>query len=84
MIGPFSFLVSYVEEKPWTKPQQRKIEESKRLRGERDQIKSIDLRFERWQVIRLLQDFQGTLLEGPGSKACLCLFLDGPCLSNQQ
>ena len=27
-------------------------EESKRLRGERDQIKFIDLRFERWQVVR--------------------------------
>ena len=32
----------------YTKPQQRKKEESKRLRGERDQIKFIDLRFERW------------------------------------
>ena len=28
-------------------PQQRKKEESKRLRGERDQIKCIDLGFER-------------------------------------
>ena len=27
-------------------------EESRRLRGEMDQIKFIDLRFERWQVIR--------------------------------
>ena len=34
------------------KPQQRKKEESKRLRGEGDQIKLIDLRFERWQVVR--------------------------------
>ena len=34
-----------------TKPQQRKKEESERLRGERDQIKLIDLRFERWQVV---------------------------------
>ena len=33
-------------------PQQRKKEESKRLRGERDQIKFIDLGFERWQVVR--------------------------------
>ena len=32
-------------------PQQRKTEESERLRGERDQIKIIDLRFERWQVV---------------------------------
>ena len=31
----------------YTKPQQRKTEESERLR-ERDQIKFIDLRFERW------------------------------------
>ena len=36
----------------YTKPQQRKKEESKRLRGEGDQIKFIDLRFEQWQVIR--------------------------------
>ena len=34
-----------------TKPQQRKKEEGK-LRGEGDQIKFIDLRFERWQVVR--------------------------------
>ena len=31
----------------YTKPQQRKKEEIERLRDERDQIKSIDLRFER-------------------------------------
>ena len=30
----------------YTKPQQRKKEESKKLRGERDQIKFTDLRFE--------------------------------------
>ena len=37
----------------YTKPQQRKKEESKRLRGERDQVnKFIDLGFERWQVVR--------------------------------
>ena len=35
----------------YTKPQQRKKEESEQLR-ERDQIKFIDLRFERWQVVR--------------------------------
>ena len=34
------------------KPKQRKKEERQRLRGERDQIKFIDLRFERWQVVR--------------------------------
>ena len=33
-------------------PQQRKKEESERLRGERDQIKFIDLGLERWQVLR--------------------------------
>ena len=36
----------------YKKPQQRKKEESERLRGERDQIKPIDLGFERWQVVR--------------------------------
>ena len=36
----------------YTKPQQRK-KESERLRGDRDQIKIIDLRFERWQVLYL-------------------------------
>ena len=33
-------------------PQQRKKEDSKRLRWERDQIKFIDLGFKRWQVVR--------------------------------
>ena len=32
----------------YTKPQQRKKEESETLGGERDQIKFIDLRFKRW------------------------------------
>ena len=36
----------------YTKPQQWEKDESKRLRGERDQIKFIDLRFERLQVVR--------------------------------
>ena len=37
----------------YTIPQQRKKKErSERLRGERDQIKFIDLGFERWQVVR--------------------------------
>ena len=35
----------------YIKPQQRKREESERLRGERHQIKFIDLRFEQWQVV---------------------------------
>ena len=38
----------------YTKPQQcKKREESEGLRGESDQIKFIDLRFERWQVVGL-------------------------------
>ena len=36
----------------YAKPQQGKKEESDRLRGERDQIEFIYLRFERWQVVR--------------------------------
>ena len=36
-------------------PQQRKKEESKRLRGERDQIKYIDLRFECLQAVSCKQ-----------------------------
>ena len=36
----------------FTKLQQRKEEESEGLRGERVQIKLMDLRFERWQVVR--------------------------------
>ena len=37
----------------YTKLQQRKKEKRERLRGERSQIKFIDLRFERWQVVGL-------------------------------
>ena len=36
----------------YSRPQQRKKEGGKRLGGERDQIKFIDLGFERWQVLR--------------------------------
>ena len=36
----------------YTKPQHRKKEESERLRGEGNQIKFTDLRFERGQVVR--------------------------------
>ena len=36
-----------------TKEEERKKKErSERLRGERDQIKFIDIGFERWQVVR--------------------------------
>ena len=37
----------------YTKPYQRKKEESEGLRGERDKIKFIDLRFERSLVVGL-------------------------------
>ena len=43
----------------YTKPQQWKKQESKRLTGERDQIKFIDLRFERWQVLGIRKGRQG-------------------------
>ena len=36
----------------YTKPKQWKKKDSERLRGGRDQIKAIDLGFERWQVVR--------------------------------
>ena len=36
-----------------TKPHKGKKEDSERLREERDQLKFVDLRFERWQVVRL-------------------------------
>ena len=35
----------------YTKPQERKKEESKKLRGERHHIKFIDLRFERGRIV---------------------------------
>ena len=37
----------------YTKPQQWKKEESERLRGGGDQIKFVDLSYERWQVVGL-------------------------------
>ena len=40
----------------YLKPQQMKKEEGERLRGEGDQIKFIDLRFERGQVVGFGQD----------------------------
>ena len=39
----------------YTKPPKRKKDECERLRGQGDQIQFIDLRFERWQVLRLRQ-----------------------------
>ena len=35
----------------YKKPQQWKKEGSERLRGEGDQIKLIDLRFKKWQIV---------------------------------
>ena len=43
----------------YTKPRQRKKEESDRIRGERDQIKFNDLRLERWQVVGLSELCRG-------------------------
>ena len=42
-----------------TKPQQRKREESEQLRGARDKIKFIDIRFERWQIVGLRKEEEG-------------------------
>ena len=60
VVGTFSFFFFFfIELVCWgkamlayTKPQQRKKEESERLRGERYQIKFIDLGFERCQIVR--------------------------------
>ena len=48
------FLVSYVEERPrWPiQSPNKEQEECERLRRGSDQIKFIDLRFERWQFVR--------------------------------
>ena len=37
----------------YIKHQQRKKEDCEKLRGARDQINFLDLRFERWQVVGL-------------------------------
>ena len=44
--------MSYVEERPWWPIRNPNIGRRK-ARGERDQTKFIDLRFERWQVVGL-------------------------------
>ena len=47
-------LVTYVEERPWRpiqSPSKGRKKHVKRLRGEEDQTKFIDLRFERWEVV---------------------------------
>ena len=43
----------------YAKPHQRKEEGSERLRGERCQIRFIDLRCERWQVVRFRKARRG-------------------------
>ena len=40
----------------YKKPQQRKKEESERLRGQGDQVKSIGFRFERWKDVRFRKE----------------------------
>ena len=57
---PLIIFVDFIGELCWgkametyTKPQQRKKEKSQRLRGERDQIKFIDLRFQGGSVAGL-------------------------------
>ena len=47
-----------------TIPQQRKKEESERLRGEGDQIKLIGLGFERWQVVRFRKAIKNSKFPG--------------------
>ena len=43
----------------YTKPRQMKKESGERLRGERDQMKFIDLKFGRWQVVRFRKHKEG-------------------------
>ena len=45
----------------YTKPQQRKKEESEQLKGERDKIKSIDLRFERKHIENIVGEARRVL-----------------------
>ena len=55
----------------YTKPQQRKKEESEKLRGERDQIKFIYLRFERWQIVGFRKARRKQLIKTPRMKRAL-------------
>ena len=55
----------------YTKPQQRrKKEEVERVKGERDQIEFIDLRLERWQLVRFRKASRRDKLEGYIRNAC--------------
>ena len=51
----------------YARPQQRKKEESEWLRGERDQIEFIDLRFKRWQIVRFRKARRRQEVEGVDS-----------------
>ena len=53
LLSSFFFVVSYVEKGHGGLLKAPTEEESERLRGERGQIKLIDLRFKRWQVVGL-------------------------------
>ena len=70
--GLFPAQVDFFSELCWgktmvayTKPQQRKKGESKRLRGDGDKINFIDLRFGRWQVGERLATQKGTRSQKP-------------------
>ena len=47
----FYFIMNYVGKGHGGRATAPAVEESKRLRGEGDKSKFIDLRFERWQVV---------------------------------
>ena len=47
----------------YTKPQQWKKETSKRLKGERDKIKCIDLRSERLQVVTKINKHNNKIMK---------------------
>ena len=55
----WSFLVSYVEERPWRAIQSPKKGRKKKAKGqeERDQVKFFYLRLETWQVVRFRKEY---------------------------
>ena len=73
----------------YTKPQQMKKEESQRLRGEINQTKFVDLRYERWQAVMFRKAIYGffnissrnaslfiALIVFPLPRICVRLFRD--------
>ena len=46
--GRIKYVMLWKGQVAYTKPQKRKKEDSERLRGEKDQIKFVDIRFERF------------------------------------